>query len=217
MSVREGADLLHAVAERILVAYLEKNGAGHVGLLDGTREGRLTGVDLTYLPQSGGSTSVKVKADPYAGSNAGAIADRSFVFYRPASDAYAFEAISDHRTREPGWTLRSTADELFYYRLAIAQPEAEIAALLSEPDAVFFGELDVGVDSLDILPMNEVRVWFASNSERYAPRPVAVGDHATWVRLIPARDIAKGVPGVHAVGPVFHSLQARFGAASASG
>ena len=72
--------------------------------------------------------------------DAGKIGDRSLAFYRPDTGSYAFEAVADAVTREPGWIIDSEADDLYYYYLALAQREAEVRALLRESDDVFFAE-----------------------------------------------------------------------------
>lgn len=191
-----------------MVRYLEERYGGQVAVLDGSREGWLTAVDLSYTGGDGASPDigVKVQADAYCGTDLEKAADRSLVFYRPASSSYAFETVSDNRTGVPGWMFRSTAEELFYYRLAIAQPEDEVSTLMSEPDAVFFSELAVERDELDVLPMAATREWLRANQDRYASRPVAVGDHASWVRLVPRRDVSSAVSGIRFEGPVFGSL-----------
>jgi len=199
-----GGKLLHEVALRTLVRYLERSGADDVrARLDDRPLGE--GVDIAY--GSGGvRVQVKVKADPYFGTDPGLIGDRALAFYRADTQSYALEALSDTTTRTPGWMERSDADELFYYRLAIAQPESEVAALLFGPDEVFFSELAIERDDLKILPMPQLRAWFASAYDRYTPRPVIATGHPAWYRIIPAADLDRNVPGIRAVGPVYDHL-----------
>lgn len=206
MAMIEGVPLLQAVSERIIIRFLRR--AGH----DDARQvmsrnggGAGTGVDLVY--SAGGQlVRIKVKPDPYFGTDPAKVTDRSLTFYRPDAGHYAFESISNHMTREPGWMFSSDADQIYYYYLALSQSEQEIAALSAEPDGVFFGELKVERDELHILPMKGVRHWFEANYELYTPRPVTVGDHAAWYRLIPCADIDRSVAGIKTVTPVFAHL-----------
>jgi hypothetical protein len=160
------------------------------------------GVDLQY---SSGSArlSVKVKADSYYGVDPAKVADRNLAFYRATTHSYGLESVADTTTREAGWIQRSQADELYYYRLVIAQPEAEIGALLEGPDEVFFSELAVERDDLRIIPMRELRKWFESTFDRYTPRPVVTDGRPAWYRLVPEKDLEGEVPGVRSVGAIF--------------
>lgn len=199
-----GGKLLHEVVMRTLVRYLEQTGAGDVRQrLDDDPLGE--GVDLAYA--SGGlQVRAKVKADPYFGTDPALIADRSLAFYRVDAQSYALEALSDTTTRSPGWIQRSDADELLYYRLAIAQPESEVAALLYGPDEVFFSELAVARDELRIVPMAQLRAWFASTYDRYMPRPVIATGQPAWYRIVPADDLDRAVTGIRVIGPVYGLL-----------
>lgn len=201
-----GGQLLQAVGDRILCKYLATTGATGIMAVDEHADpGRFTGVDIVYNP-GGTARKVKVKPDTYFGTDPRKIADQELVYYRSPANAYAFETISHHVTREPGWMFNSLADELFYYFLAIAQPEEEVAALMEEQDEVFFGELAVERDELHVLPMPPLREWFEANHERYMPRPVTLGDYAAWYRIIPVRDIDGVVQGVEARGSVYGKI-----------
>jgi hypothetical protein len=201
-----GGRLLEAVAERVLARYLRRAGATGVMVVDQkTDPARMSGVDLVYT-RAGSSTRVKVKADPYFGTDPHKIADQGLLFYRGIADSYAFEIISHHVTRDPGWIYSSTADELFYYFVALSQTEEDVAALMGEADEVFFSELAVERDELHIIPMAPLKAWFETHHERYMPRPVRFGDHSGWYRIIPAGDIASAVPSIQVKGPVFAGL-----------
>ena len=197
---------LQSVSERVLAAYLEKQGYSGVHIVSNLAAGYGTpGVDITY--RTGGSTRrVKVKADSYFGTDQGKVVDRSRPFYRSDSGHYAFESISNTKTREPGWMFNSDADELFYYYIVLAQTEEEIEALLAEPDEVLFSELDVDRDELRILPMRGTRNWFERHYEEYTPRPVTLEDHVAWYRLIPREDIDSAVTGIRVIGSVFQGI-----------
>jgi hypothetical protein len=198
-----GGQLMQAIADRILISYLMTIGASGIMRVDEQADPtRFTGVDLVYTT-AGASHRVKVKPDSYFGTDPRKIADQSLVFYRSPASAYAFETISHHVTRDPGWIFNSVADELFYYFIAIAQPEEEVSALMDEPDEVFFSELAVERVELHVLPMAPLRAWFDQNNERYMPRPVTLGDYAAWYRIIPIRDIDGVVPGVELRGSIF--------------
>jgi len=198
--------LLQAVAARIIERYLLEGGATGVMLVDGAADPlRLPGVDLV-CNRGGSSTKIKVKADAYYGADPRKVADQGLVFYRAPVHCYAFETISHHLTRDPGWMVASSADELYYYRLALAQTEEEIAALMNEADAVFFSELWVDRDELVVLPMHETRTWFVANAEKYQARPVITGGVSSWNRLIPRADIDTAVAGLNNVGSIFRSL-----------
>lgn len=200
-----GSVLLHAVAERVVARYVRRTGAD-VSVVDPHLVGASGSVDM-MCDFGAQRQSLKVKADAYFGSDPAKIADRELTFYRPETAAYAFESISDASTREPGWMFSSPADSLYYYRLALSQSEAEVAALLHGPDEILFPELVVERDELRILPMRETREWFEQNYDRYAPRPVRVGEHTAWFRLIPHADLDGAVP-VRVVGPIFASVLA---------
>lgn len=201
MNPNSGAQLLQAVANRVIAQFLRTSGHRDVVIVN--RAGDTSApVDIT-CSYAGKRRRLKVKSDSYFGVDSVKIADRNLAFYRADMECYAFESISNHMTREPGWIFNSEADDLYYYYLSISQTEEEIAALLSEPDAVLFSELAVDRDRLLILPMSETRRWFEANYEKYTPRPVSVGEHAAWYRLIPRNDIDAALTGIKAVGPVF--------------
>lgn len=195
-----GNQLLHAVACRILGRHLALAGATGV-LTPGAERGESGGVDIT-CNKGGAAVSVKVKADPYCGVDPGRIADRDLTYYRREGSDYAFEAISHNVTRQPGWIFQSEAKDLYYYFLCLAQPEREVAALFRSNDDVFFSELRVERDELHVIPMGLLREWFEANYEHYTPRPVLVGDHSAWYRIVPREVLRAAVP-VKVVGRVF--------------
>ncbi len=197
--------LLQELSERIIMRYLEKVGRKGVARVARVR-GLSNPVDIAY-EADGRLVRVKVKPDAYYGSDPWKLADRSLVFYRPESTAFALESIGDARTREAGWALKSGADELFYYSIAIGQPEDEVAALLHEPDDVFFAELDVERDELRVIPMKDVRRWFEGAQEEYPARPVFSAEGSAWYRLVPKADLEIAVPSARVVSPVFSTLR----------
>lgn len=206
MSLVTGQLLLQSVAERILAMHMLANGMDEVEVVNpwpstSTR----AGVDITYR-FAGRTVKVKVKPDAYFGRDPAKAQDRSLSFYRPEGEAYAFEAISNAATREPGWIFNSEADELYYYLLAISQPEDEVAALMEESDEVLLDELGVDRDELHVLPMRPVREWFEEHYEQYTPRPVMVGNHSAWFRIIPRHVLAQAVQGRRVVHSVFSRL-----------
>jgi hypothetical protein len=200
MSGLVGGQLHHAVAVRIVGRYLRDIGANPVE--DARDYG--TAVDIV-CENMVRSFRVMVKADPYFGTEPAKIADRDLSFYRREGSDYAFEAVSDSETQQQGWVFDSFADEVHYYFLALGQPEAEVSALLGEADDVFFGELVVERDELHIIPMGPLRAWFVENYERYTPRPVLIGGHTAWYRLV-TRDALRAAVPVEVVGPVFGGL-----------
>jgi hypothetical protein len=204
-----GAALLQAVASRIIDRYVREGGATGVLRVDGAADPlRLSGVDIV-CSRGGQSTKIKVKADPYYGSDPRKIADHELAFYRAPVDCYAFETISHHVTRDPGWMVTSAADDLYYYFLALDQTEDEVAVLIDGPDDVFFSELSVERDDLHVLPMAALRAWFEAKGDAYTPRPVKMGDHSSWCRIIPVAEIDGAVPGVTVKGSVFSRLSHR--------
>ncbi|MBU4557081.1 MAG: hypothetical protein KJ747_09440 [Actinobacteria bacterium] len=203
MSSVTGAVLLERVAQRIVAAYLKKAGYGDVRVVTGGSTG--AGVDIVYTV-SGRRGRIKLKSDSYFGTDPAKVSDRDLVFYRPDAGHYAFESISNNMTREPGWMFNSEADDLYYYYLTLSQPEDEVAALLSEPDEVFFSEIKVERDALHILPMRATQKWFEAHYEDYTPRPVTVGQHSAWYRLIPRSDIEGSIQGARLVGSVFKTV-----------
>ena len=202
---KRGMPLLQDVAERILARYLTFSGRVDVQVVSGFEAFSARGVDLTFAWQ-GGRQEIKVKADPYFGTDAEKINNRDFGFYRADASSYAFEALANSATREPGWIVESAADDLYYYYLVLDQNEDDVRALLSEPDEVFFSEIRVARDDLRILPMAETRAWFRKYADQYTPRPVMLGGSAAWYRVIPRADIERAVAGIKIVGPVFASV-----------
>ncbi len=199
-----GMSLLQAVSERVLLRWMERQGRVDVQSTNGFRSlGKA--VDATYSWE-GSRRRVKVKPDPYFGTDNALIADRALTYYRADSGAYAFEAVANTATREPGWIFDSEADDLYYYYVALSQTEDEVRALLGEPDEVFFSELAITRDELVVLPLRATREWFENNYEAYTPRPVMVGGASAWYRLVPRRDLERAVQGINMVGPVFRSL-----------
>lgn len=201
----DGPLLIHEVGKRILKRQLEREGAHDVQL---SAAGRIDpiGVDVRWL-NGGKAHAAKVKVDSYCGLDAAKVADRDLVYYRTDTASYALEAIADTATRAPGWMLTSMADQLLYYRLAVCRPEAEVAALLDSPDAVFFGELGVERDDLRVVPMRELRDWFERSNDRYMPRPVISGDRSAWYRIVPMAEVEAVVPGIRVVSPVYSRLR----------
>lgn len=200
-----GSVLLQHVAERILGEWMRRQGRTDVRSTGNMASFGGHSVDMASV-SSGVRRAVKVKPDTYFGTDQRRIADRSLTFYRATSGAYAFETVANAATREPGWMIESSADELFYYFIAITQTEEEIAALLGESDDVLLSELAVDRDELVIMPMDTTLAWFEKNSERYTPRPVTIEGAPAWYRLIPRDHIDGVVPGVRVVGPVLQTL-----------
>lgn len=200
-----GNALLQGVAERVITSWLSMQGRTDVQPTNGRQSMGGRHVDLTYTGQDG-LHRVKVKADAYYGVDPAKINDRGLGFYREDKRSYGFEALANVATRTSGWMLDSDADELMYYFVAIAQPEAEVEALMRERDEVFFSELAVDRDELISLPMSATRVWFESNMDRYPTRPVALQGAPAWYRLIPRDDIERAVAGINKIGPIFASL-----------
>lgn len=199
-----GPQLIHEVGKRILARHFERQGALEVEL---AAPARIDPIGVDIRRQEGGRLiASKIKVDCYCGTDASKTANREFPFYRTDTASYGLEAIADTATRTPGWVQSSMADELLYYRIAIARPEAEVAALFGSPDAVFFSELGVERDDLRVLPMRELRAWFDRSNDRYTPRPVLSGDRSAWYRIVPFTEVEAGVPGVRVVGPIYARL-----------
>lgn len=201
----DGTRLLQDVAERIVIRWLMGQGSADAASTGGMASFGGRAVDLAYS-SAGTQHRAKLKPDPYYGLDRAKVADRSLTFYREDTGVLALEAVADSITREQGWMLAPGADELFYYFLAIAQPEDEVRALLAEPDPVFFGELVVERDELLIIPMASARVWFSENMERFATRPVMSGGASSWYRLVPKYEMESSVRGIRRVGPIFGGL-----------
>lgn len=167
-----------------------------------------TGVDIRF---SNGVDRVtaKVKVDCYCGTDQAKIANRDFLFYRADTASYGLEEMADTTTRASGWVHSSMADRLYYYRLAIARPEAEVRALLESPDGVFFTELGVERDDLRIMPMAAMRAWFETSNDLYPPRPVMTAGYSAWYRIVPMTELEAAVPGVRVVGTIYPRLGVR--------
>jgi hypothetical protein len=206
MTPRESAVPLQAVAERVIARYLRRAMNKDVDIVSRHAVQAARGIDIVYASPDGVRRSAKVKADSYFGTDTRKIGDRSLPFYRADTGSFAFEAVADSVTREPGWMIDSEADELYYYYLALAQEEEDVRALLKEPDEVFFPEIRVERDDLIILPMAATRRWFADQADNYPPRPVSLGGRSAWCRLVSRSDVQTQVEGVRIVGPVFPGL-----------
>jgi hypothetical protein len=206
MALRAEANPLQSVAERIIARYLNRGLSKDVEIVSGYSADSTHGIDITYVAPDGGRRSVKVKPDPYFGTDADKIGDRSLSYYRADTGSLAFESLADATTREPGWMIDSEADDLYYYYLALAQEEEEVRALLNEPDEVFLAEIRVERDDLLVMPMAEARRWFESQATSYPPRPVFEAGRSAWYRLVPRADVQRQVNGVRIVGPVFQGL-----------
>lgn len=200
-----GVPLLQQVGERIITRWLDEQGRVEVNRTNGRVGLGGRGVEITYAWQ-GSRKRVKLKTDPYYGVDPAKIGDRALTYYREDASSFAFEAVANAATREPGWVFESEADELYYYFLALSQTEEEIRALADEPDEVFFGELAVDRDELVIIPMRELRSWFEQHFERYTPRPVMVGGASAWYRLVPRQDIERTIGGIRTPGAIFRTL-----------
>lgn len=196
--------LLQSVAERILTRWLRAR-VGEVRLVDHASARGERGVDITYASPNG-TRRVTVKPDPYFGVDPVLVADRSLGLYRADAAEYGLEAVADAVTREPGWAAESDADDIYYYFVAIAQPEAEVAALMAGPDEVFFSELKVGRDDLVVIPARELHEWFHRNADRYTSRPVFAGGASSWYRMVPRADLDTALPSIRHEGPIFGSV-----------
>lgn len=195
-------DLLQQVAERIIVRYLLVRGASRAEIVSGDSAAHGREVDIVAIDGKM-SRRIKVKADPYFGTDSRKIGERRLEFYRADSGSLGLEAVANSATREPGWSLVSDAEDLYYYYLALGQTPDEIRALLSEPDEVFFSEIAVERDELLILPMQAVKQWFEEHHQDYAPRPVMHGSASSWYRLVPRADIERAIGRVQSSGPIF--------------
>ncbi|NTU71056.1 MAG: hypothetical protein HGB10_04465 [Coriobacteriia bacterium] len=206
----EAGDLtiLQQAAERIISRYLLTNGAVRADVVSHATGVHGVGVDIVVVEGSL-ARRLKVKADPYCGTDSALIADRDLALYRPDAQCFALESVANTQTREPGWTLASEAMDLYYYCLAIAQPAEEVAALLAEPDDILIGELAVATDQLFVIPMSPLSEWFAAHFQEYAPRPVTTDGVPSWYRLVPRGDVAGGLEQgmVRDLGHIFASLR----------
>lgn len=199
-----GAALTGEVAKRIVGAHLVRTGGMSVTLTPADRMSA-DGVDIRYMI-AGRPTAARVQADCYFGTDSEKIADRSLPMYRRESSTYALEEIADIATKMPGWIFSSPADVLLYYRMAIDRPEAEVSALLGSPDEVFFSELGVERDELQVIPLPALRAWFAREADRFTPRPVLVSGRTSWCRIVPISDLVSAIPEVQVVDSVYSSL-----------
>lgn len=204
--MRTGGTLLQAVADRIVGRHLATSGATGLLVVDSEFDPlKEAGVDVVCT-LGGRGLRIKVQPDPYFGSDPEKWMDHSLSFYRKPAGAYALETIGHHVTRHPGWVFSSTANEAYYYFIAISQAEDEVAVLLDEPDRVFFSELAVDRDELHILPLPQLRTWFETANERYPSRPVGRGDHSGWCRIVPVGEVAAAVPGISVQSGIFERL-----------
>lgn len=197
---QDGSELLHRLAVRIVSRWLSSRHLG-VAAKGGSGPSGQT-ADITYN-QGIAQRRIKVKADPYFGTDPRKVDDHGLIFYRANQDSFAFEAVADAVTKEPGWVFGSGAEDLYYYFVAIAQPLDEVRVLADEPDEIFFNELAVERDELVILPMAPVTSWFERNFERYPTRPVRTGRGSAWYRLVPRPELEAALPEVQSRGSIF--------------
>jgi hypothetical protein len=200
-----GLALLQQVAERIITRHLLLRGASRAEVTSDPTNPHGRDVDIVSI-EGRVSRRIKVKADPYFGTDSRKIGDRSLAFYRADEGCLALEAVSNGSTRELGWTLASEAQDLYYYYLALGQTQDEVRALLAEPDEVFFSEIAVERDELLILPMDKVRAWFEDHHQDYSPRPVMHDGVASWYRLVPRADVEKALGRISNAGALFPRL-----------
>lgn len=204
MSDLEGDRLLHAVAVRIVVRYLQKNGLVDVRANAAASPSSAPDTaDVTYMTPTG-RRGIQVRPDPYVGGDPQKVSDRSRSFYRADAGVFAFETVATNR--QPGWLFSSVADELYYYCLAIDQTSAEVEVLNRESDETFFKTLHVDRDELFVIPFTPLRAWVEPRQESFATRPVVRDGGAAWYRLVPRGDVLANVPGARSVGGVFASL-----------
>lgn len=202
-----GGVLLHEVGKRIIAEYLRRQGRSDVTVTPSAFRDDPLRIDIRYTLGTQ-RLAAKVKVDCYYGTDPALIADRNMSFYRPDSRGYALEETADTTSGAAGWVSSSQADALFYYRIAIPLPEAEVARLYESPDAVFFKELGVERDDLRIIPLGGLRAWFLTTRDRYTPRPVMADGKTAWYRIVPIQDLDAGVPGIRAEGAVYRFLSA---------
>lgn len=202
-----GAALTREIAKRVVGAYLSANGGVRIAFPAGDHVTG-DGVDIRYM-LAGRPVAAKVQADCYFGTDPERAADRSLPMYRMESPTVALEETADVASKMPGWLYSSRADELLYYRMAIPRPEAEVAALLDSPDAVFFSELGTERDELRFIPLPALRSWFSRQAEQFTPRPVFAQGRMSWCRIVPISELESAVPGVRVVGSVYDSLAVR--------
>ena len=147
------------------------------------------------------SRRIKVKADPYFGTDSRKIGDRGARrSTAPTTGCLAFEAIAntlDARARLDA-RLRGRGALLLLPRAR--QTQDEVRALLAEPDEVFFSELAVERDELLVLPMDKTRAWFEAHYQDYPPRPVMHDGGRVVVPARPRADVEKASAGISSVG-----------------
>jgi hypothetical protein len=204
-SQASGLAVLQSVAERIIAKHLVVRGATRAEAVSDTSSQHGRDVDIVSI-EGRASRLIKVKADPYFGTDSRKIGDRGLAFYRADAGCLAFEAVANGATRQLGWTLASEAQDLYYYYLALGQTQDEVRALLAEPDEVFFSEIAVERDELLILPMDKIREWFEDHHQDYSPRPVMHDGVASWYRLVPRADVEKALGRISSLGAIFPRL-----------
>lgn len=195
----KGPEALDAVASRVVKRYLERQGRRDVVIHFPPRP---DGIEITY-ERLGQPVGVKIKSDPYYGVDEAKCADRSLPFYRCDAGEAALQSVAHHLNRDPGWAVTSSADELFYYVFVIDQTEDQVVTLLEQEDDVFFKGIRIVRDDLRIVPMAELNRWFVANQDDYTTRPITVGDHSAWYRIVPRVEFDQAVPGVVNVGSIF--------------
>lgn len=162
------------------------------------------GMDVDLVVQrQGGRETVKVKTDSYYGTDQARILDHDLPYYRRRADDFALETISHHITREPGWMFNSIADRLWYYQAVLLNPKDELERALAYDDEEMVAALGIEADRLRILDLQLLRAWFEGEHMNYPPRPVQVGDHISWYRIIPESDVERAVGRVETIEGLF--------------
>ena len=138
---------------------------------DGASAGR--GVDIVVSLATAAARVIKVKADPYFGTDPAKIArSHACRSTAPTPVSSRFEAVANSATREPGWMLDSDADELYYYYLALAQTEDEVRALSRRAATrSFFSETQGRARRPARPPDGPTRAWFDEHADTLSVAP----------------------------------------------
>ena len=89
--------------------------------------------------------------------------------------------------------------------MAIPRPEAEIAALLDSPDAVFFSELGSSVTNSGSSPARAA-LLVLSQAEFFTPRRCSLKGGCPGAGSCPFAELEHAIPQARVVGSVYRSL-----------
>ena len=144
--------------------------------------------------RAGNAIKVKIKPDTYFGTDPRKIADQEPRLLPQPGERYAFETISHHVTREPGLDVQLDGRRavLLLHR-ARADRGRGRRADGGARRGLLLGARGRARRAPRPADGSRCATGSRTNYEHYMPRPVTLGDHSGWYRIIPIADIDPSV------------------------